>query len=296
MKPFFLSPGMQHEFEQNGFVRVPLLSPEACDKLMLQYKAIEEEHLKVGIPFITTSHTNDYSLIKKADDMISAALASPLEKIMCNYTLLFSNFLVKMPDENSATPAHQDSTFVDETEYESVSIWVSLQDTDERNGCMRFIKGSHKYLYSLRPTHFYPWAYANVRDRLEEMLESYPSKRGEAFIFTHSVIHGSFANVTTTPRVAVVMAAYPTGAQLYDFFLPKEEKNRVRKYKMNKDAYMAIVKDQPASKGEYVGDVFFDFVQLNEESFNKMLSGKSSAAKKRGLVTSLRNFVNQVIK
>src|SRR5205085_8106879 len=43
------------------------------------------------------------------------------------------------------TPWHQDEAYWDPAfEYESMSIWISLQEATEENGCMWFVPGSHR--------------------------------------------------------------------------------------------------------------------------------------------------------
>jgi len=276
MKPLFQSSLLQTEFEKQGFVRVPLLDAEQAEELLQLYKTTEDEHSKIALPFITSSHSNNYELIQKVDKMIAGIMAPAMAKVLCNYQLLFGNFLVKMPGANSTTPAHQDTTFVDETKFSSITVWVSLQDTDETNGCMRFVPGSHRFMHTLRPTHQYPWPFENVKPQLEKMMLAYPSKKGEAFIFHHGVIHASFANTNNTPRVAAIMAAYPEDADLLMLFSNPDNINRVQQYRMTKEAYLHFVKGQPPAMGKLMKTVDFDFKQLTAESFERLVNPNSS--------------------
>ena len=53
--------------------------------------------------------------------------------------------IMKPPEIGAATPWHQDEAYwKGELEYNSLSIWLALQDTTIDNGCMQFIPGSHK--------------------------------------------------------------------------------------------------------------------------------------------------------
>lgn len=268
MEPLFISPIHQKEFDDNGFVMIPsLLSNEQADELFRLYNTTLAEHTEIDIPFITTSHSNDHALIRKVDGMIAGIFEPEVKKVLANYKLLFSNFLIKTQGPDSETPPHQDITFVDEHNFPSVSIWVPLCDTDEKNGCMRFVKGSHKFLFTLRPTHQYPWTYENVRAEVEKHLSSYPCKKGDAFIFHHGVIHASYPNSTATPRVAAVLAAYPEKAELIHYYLPSGEKTAVSKYKMTKEAFLHFIKEQPPALGEFVAIEKFDFKQVSAQEF-----------------------------
>lgn len=272
MEPIFQSALHQKEFDENGFVKFTLLTPGQADELLRLYETTSAEHNEIALPFTTTSHSNNHELIRKVDNMITGMLEPVLKNILTNYKLLFSNFLVKMHGPASETPPHQDITFVDEHEFPSISAWVALSDTNETNGCMRFVKGSHKFMFTLRPTHQYPWAYENVRAQIAEHMIAYPCKKGEGFIFHHGAIHASFANTTNTPRVAAVLAAYPEKAELLHYFLPKGNKSEVSKYKMTKEAFLHFIKEQPPAMGEFVAVENFDFRQVTPQEFQGFFS------------------------
>jgi hypothetical protein len=280
MNRLFKSPALQEEFDKNGFVHVPFLTSVQAGSLLDFYRTIEAEHDQIGLPFTTTSQSNDHKLIRKANEEIAKIFKPAMDDILCNYHLLFGNFLIKKPGPDSATPLHQDTTFVDETKFASISIWVSLQDTDQSNGCMRFVKGSHKFRHILRPTHAYPWPFEPVRVRLEKKLIDYPSRKGEAFIFHHALIHASYPNLTTTPRVAAVMAAYPSDAQLLLLFMEKGSQTAVQKYKMTNEAYLHFIKGEPPAMGELIDTELFVFDPVTPAEFDKITGSTSSIVQK----------------
>ena len=285
MKQLFKTQHLQDEFDKNGFVRVHLLTAAQTDDLLLRYRAIEAEHDQIGLPFTTTSHSNDHQLIQKADEAIAAVFAAEMDKYLCDYKLLFGNFLIKQSGPQSVTPLHQDTSFVDESRFSSISVWVSLQDTDQRNGCMRFIKGSHKFKHILRPTHAYPWPFEEVKAQLEAQLTDYPSGRGEAFIFDHRVIHASYPNLTDTPRVAAVMAAYPSDTDLLMYFLEKGSTNSVQRYRMTKEAYLHFIKGEPPGAGDLIGTETFDYRPVTPDELRAMLPPRSFVQQVRELLS-----------
>lgn len=290
MKPLFQSIDLQKEFEQNGFVKIPLLTPKEVQQLVDDYNTVAAEHEAIGIPYITTSHSNNSALIAKVDSFLQHILAPAIERHLTNHKLLFGNFLVKMPMEGSETSPHQDITFVDENEYVSVNIWVALQDIDENNGAMYFFPGSHLLIPTIRPTHSYPWAYEHVSSEIKKHVVSFPAKAGDAFIFHHGVVHGSSANIADKARLAAVMAAYHADAQLLHYYLPDGKGNTVQKYSMTKDAFLSFVKNNPPAKGFFIEGITHDFHQLDVNEFKKILKQKSS---KNGILKRLKNvFIN----
>jgi len=53
-------------------------------------------------------------------------------------------FFGKRPNGGEATPPHQDGYYFKLTPNEAVTCWVPLDITDEANGCMRYVPGSHR--------------------------------------------------------------------------------------------------------------------------------------------------------
>lgn len=286
MKALFKSTELQTQFERDGFVKTHLLNAIQVEQLLNYYKTVAEQHEAIGIPYITTSHSNNTDLITQVDQMLQQVLAPELEKILKDYKLLFGNFLIKMPVANSETDPHQDITFVDEAEFVSVNIWVALQDTTQQNGCMFFMRGSHKLVHTIRPTHHYKWKYELVKEEIKARSENFEAKAGDAFIFHHGVLHGSFPNNSTRPRIAAVIAAYSADAALIHYYLPDLNSNRLQKYAMNKEAYLSFVKQLPPAKGVYLCDEEFDFTPMSKKEFLQLADGKKNWLQK---ISSLWN-------
>lgn len=57
-----------------------------------------------------------------------------------------SHAIFKPALHGATTPWHQDEAYWNpDFSYRSMSVWLPLQDVDERNGCMQFIAGSHRH-------------------------------------------------------------------------------------------------------------------------------------------------------
>ncbi len=291
MKALFISPEQQRKFEDDGFVKVQLLNPAEVAELLGMYKTVAAEHEKINIPYITTSLTYNAELIANVDTALQKIIGPAIARYLINYKLLFGNFLIKMPVDQSETEPHQDITFVDEEQYASVNIWVALQDTDTTNGCMYFLKGSHKFIPTLRPGCIYNWEYENVKAEIIEKAEIFPAKAGEAFIFNHAVVHGSYPNTSGQPRVAGVIAAYHDDAPLIHYYMPDPKKNVLQKYNMTKEAFLTFAEDQPPAKGVFVNEITHNFRQLNKKEFNALVKNKSG---NYSWWQSINNFIKSV--
>lgn len=53
----------------------------------------------------------------------------------------------KPPQVGKPTPPHQDGYYFMLEPSEAVTMWLALEEVDEENGCVRYVKGSHKQDY-----------------------------------------------------------------------------------------------------------------------------------------------------
>lgn len=117
--------------------------------------------------------------------------------------LYWTQFVTKFPDpdggERSVFPWHQDCGYQDIVPT-PVTVWVALDDVDERNGCVWLVPGSHR---------------DGLRDHRKVSLDSWhltlpvdgdgvaaPLRAGEAVAFTGYTLHRSLANRSALPRRA----------------------------------------------------------------------------------------------
>jgi len=120
-----------------------------------------------------------------------------------NVELHHSTLHAKPPETGHPFPMHQDWAFYQHDDGRYVDVLVHLDDTDDSNGCIRFLDGSHKF-GSLEhitrspegpctphlPTHKF---------KLDDTVPV-PAKRGDVVIFQINTIHGSHINKTNKIR------------------------------------------------------------------------------------------------
>ncbi|MEM7032384.1 MAG: phytanoyl-CoA dioxygenase family protein [Chloroflexota bacterium] len=86
------------------------------------------------------------------DDVFQAlALDSRLTTLLCSFLdgrkplLARDQILMKPPQFGSAKPYHQDNFYFRMQPADQViTAWIAMDDVDERNGCLRYISGSHQ--------------------------------------------------------------------------------------------------------------------------------------------------------
>jgi len=80
------------------------------------------------------------------DDMLNKGAFRDLAETLLDGDVVPKNaqFLCKPPRIGQATPPHQDGYYFMIDPVEGVTMWFGLDETNEENGCLRYIRGSHK--------------------------------------------------------------------------------------------------------------------------------------------------------
>jgi len=124
---------------------------------------------------------------------------------------------VKPPSPASALNAHQDSSLIDETRWPGVYGWIPLVDTDEHNGGLFVVPGSHRFANHHR-TLSVPWQFAGYEDVLTGYAVHLEVPAGAVVLFDSATVHGSPVNRSGGVRYACNNFAYPAGASLRHFY------------------------------------------------------------------------------
>ena len=103
------------------------------------------------------------------------------------------NSRAKFPDNRSVVDWHQDIGFLDEEVEDTfmVNFWVPLVDSDEKNGCLEVIPGSHKVgriPFSKSPEDLLPDAMPQGEP------VSCPVPKGGVLLLQHKTVHRSTEN------------------------------------------------------------------------------------------------------
>ena len=110
-----------------------------------------------------------------------------------NVQLHHSKMLVKPPEQGAPFPMHQDYPYFPHERHTVLAASVHLDDTDEENGCLHVIPGSHK---------LGPLEAEGESHTVDYPLDSgtpCPARAGDVLFFNYLTIHGS--GVNRSPRV-----------------------------------------------------------------------------------------------
>lgn len=103
----------------------------------------------------------------------------------------------KPPNTQHATPPHQDNYYFCLTPPQVLTMWLALDTVDEENGCLRYLKGSHRR--GLRPhnrtaTLGFSQGISNYGDEDFAHEIPIPAEPGDVLIHHGNTIHRADAN------------------------------------------------------------------------------------------------------
>jgi len=272
----FKDPELQQQFDENGYVKVPFLNAAQLKELDELFDELHPELPSEG--FISCSYSSDFEYKQKASDHFKRVFEDSYERIFKNYTAFGGSFLFKMPSENSDLVLHQDWTIVDEEKAVALNCWVPLCDTDENNGTLMVLPGSH---YPNFPVHRAPtldfWFNGN-EDLIREKLVPMNAKAGEAVILNQSLIHYSPPNRSGKIRKAITSGVKTKGARMMFYYNDRAAaKSELDVYAMDEN-FLIMFDDfgtdifLPPKNGTKVKTIEYQLPQPDSNEVKKLLA------------------------
>ena len=286
--PIFKDPAMQEQFDRDGYVKMKLLDAEKADELYRYFIAQQSDHDVVNGLYQSTTHTNNPDLIRSVDTHLKSVLLPELGKFFQNYVPMMATYITKQPGPGSDTILHQDPTFVDEECFISANVWVALHDIDHHNGNLFFVRGTQRFIHSLRVTPSCPTAFDEIKPLLSENIFEVPVKKGEAVFINHAVVHGATPNLSASPRIAAVLALRSIGSDwIYHYLERGAPYNQIEKYEVTLDTFITLEKDERPKHARFMGNISWDFPQLSKEDFIEGMKPYLSQKPRRSLLSRL---------
>ena len=161
-----------------------------------------------------------------------------------NFALWNSSFFAKPAYNGHATPWHQDGQYWPIRPLATCTVWLAVDDANEENGCLKFIRGSHRDK-NLKQHEFNEDKNLTLHQELlksefnEKESVNLILKRGQISLHDVYLVHGSDANLSSKSRRGMTMRFMPT-TSVFDHNLAKEKYNNlnVSKYS-NRKIYLA---------------------------------------------------------
>lgn len=119
-------------------------------------------------------------------------------------TKIFRMMMVNKPENVQVElPWHQNK-FIQLDKNPMVTIWIALDETTKRRGCMKFIPGSHRYGILNDQINDDSLTKEQIKTLVDPVKPEYiEMKAGEVIVFHNSLIHSSGMNTTKQTRRAL---------------------------------------------------------------------------------------------
>ena len=275
-EPIFKDAEIQRKFDEDGFVKIALLSEEEVEALA---KMRMEYFPEKGSVFFSSSYLDDYDLKMEISNKITSIINDSLAKQCTNYRLIGAAYLIKGIGKHSEMPMHQDWTIVDEQQFYAANVWIPLTDTNEVNGTLELMKGSHNWNEALRaPT--LPMSFVGLEEKIKPKLTLVPAKKGEVIILNQATIHYSKPNMTDEIRPAITCGLISQHAPLKFHYWDKE-RAQIEEFAQEDDFLLRFENFMEAIyKRPLMGTSkqFFDYSipKWSEQELNQLINANAS--------------------
>jgi hypothetical protein len=266
MRTVFKNKTLQKDFDSQGFVHVPVLD-DAGIKILLEL--FQENSIEYSQPFHTSHFSTEVGYKRRVNETIIDVVFHKLAMLLHDYRPIFGNLMIKHGMNDNFMPLHADWTYVDETKCRSIAAWIALTDTDEVNGCLGVIEGSHKISDKVRGPRIQQTSYIHDKDWVKKYGRLIPVKAGDAIIFDHALMHYSPPNKTNISRPALNLSIVPQEADVFHYCIP-EGSNEIEVYRVDdSDFYLNYNNNQRPETQSLISTQSADSVKWVDEKMGK---------------------------
>ena len=217
---------LKNSFEQEGFVYIPgFLSAKETQEIDQRLSGFIKEVVPAMPPEYaffedkddTTSlkqlfHLSDYD--PYFESILRGSKFEQLAEELLGEKMAQGNveYFNKPPGKGKPTPPHQDCFYFMLTPPQAITFWIPLEDVDQENGCLRYVKGSHRQ--GMRPhgrsqTLGFSQAimdFGTAQDQEHEV--AVPATIGDVLVHHGMTIHWAEANNSPTRSRRVLGLVY----------------------------------------------------------------------------------------
>ncbi len=238
-----LSNEEKDQYKKDGYLTgLPVFSSEANDDLSNFFVSLSEKvDKKIDINQTAQWHKASHKFYKLCT---TPEILDYVEDLLGpNFFLWGGQFFLKEPKDGSVVPWHQDAQYWPLFPANAVTVWLALYDTNEENGAMRVVKGSHIQGQEV----------SNDQIKQDDII-SLNLKAGEISLHNDALLHGSEPNISNYRRCGLTMRFSPVNVKADLSIWPHFEGQLVRgidNYKLNPIAPIPRGEAVPTSKFQH---------------------------------------------
>ncbi len=210
-----LSASQVNQFREQGYVApIRVMSASQALELRERLETFEQGNDKIRKKAL---HMKPHLLLPWLNDLVrSAGIVDAIEDLYGENLLCWtSSFFIKNAQDPAFVSWHQDSTYWGLSKPDVVTAWVALSESNESNGAMQVVPGTH--LLDQMP-HRDTFSEHNLLTRGQEVaVDVDPSKAvslelepGEMSLHHVRIVHGSPPNASDKRRIGFAIRYIPT--------------------------------------------------------------------------------------
>ena len=199
-------------YKNNGYVSpVDALSSLEAKEMRDEIEKIEKnwpgalEGINRNYVHLISPIFNKVCLNKNILDAVESIIGKNI--LICGTTLFIKN-----PNEKGFVSYHQDAKYIGLEPHNWVTVWLAVTDSNEHNGCMKMLQGSHK---ENAKTHEQKFDENNLLTRGQtitdiplDKTEPIILKAGQVSLHHPTIVHGSGLNQSNDRRIGFVIQSY----------------------------------------------------------------------------------------
>jgi hypothetical protein len=247
-RSLFRDEALAGSYHRQGFVIIPdFINQKEIEDLRTLHRQNAPRLNMAEKSIYSNFEENPMKVNLAIEDAIYQAFSASIRKYFRDYRIYGGSFLIKGYGGTTKTDIHQDWIAVNEEQYPAFSIWVPLQDVDERSGCLIAVPGSHRWASTIRSVNF-PSVYVPLDRIAEKHMRKLSIKAGCAVVYGMNTFHGSMPNLQGKERAAVHLVLTNREASLIHF-LHEPDKKQMAVVECSRDFMYDYIFD--IQKGKY---------------------------------------------
>ncbi|MCO5249747.1 MAG: phytanoyl-CoA dioxygenase family protein [Chitinophagales bacterium] len=271
----------EKQFHRDGFVTLNLLNEVEFNQLTKIVDELNKAHIEYSVEanseYKLSFFNNDLEFKQRVFRTLSDFFQPIIDKHLKNYKPLIINVFDKEPG-GGEVPMHQNWTFVDETQFTSVSVWIPLIDVSRKNGALEVVKGSHKVLCQYRSPSLM-WVFDELNDILKEKyMEPFELVKGQAAILDDGILHYSSENDTDVTRTTVQLIMIPDDATPIHYV---KKNDTVDIYEVDTQFFMQYDMKNLPEGYQVIGNEDVQLEKMSEETFVNVVAQNNPSILKK---------------
>ena len=201
-----------NQYKEDGYIApIDVLTKNEAEEVKKEIEYIEKkwpneiEGLGRNYVHLISPVLDKVSHNSKILDAVESIIGKDI--LVCGTTLFIKN-----PDKKGFVSFHQDAKYIGLEPHNWVTGWLAVTDSNEENGCMRMLKGSHKKDLKFHDQKFDENNLLTRGQTIENVPinETTPVilKAGQLSLHHPTIIHGSGLNKSKERRIGFAIQSY----------------------------------------------------------------------------------------